>query len=241
VSGTDGTDHERIEELLAGYALSSLSGEDAAETDRLLATHVPTCVSCRRTLLDLTATVADLAFAARPVEPPETLLPRLHRELEPRQRRGPGRWAGAAAGVAVAVVALGLAFSQGLRLDDLEAANARVNEVLQYLQRPGATTDPLVASGDDRRAPMSEVTAPDAGFFYLIATDVPPPPPGAAYGVWLSDGTDSVYAGALAWGPGVHVVKIPFERSGFDRIVVTIEDAGAVPSTPGAAVWEAAA
>ena len=34
-------DHERIDELLAGYVLLSLSGEDAAEADRVLIDHVP--------------------------------------------------------------------------------------------------------------------------------------------------------------------------------------------------------
>ena len=43
-------DHERIEELLAGYVLLALSGEDAIEADRLLSEHVPTCPMCRETL-----------------------------------------------------------------------------------------------------------------------------------------------------------------------------------------------
>jgi len=224
VSTTGGGEHDRIEELLAGYALRSVSGADAAETDRLLATHVPTCLTCRRTLLELTATVADLAFAAPPVAPPETLLPRLHRELEPRGRRRPGRWTGAAAGIAVAVVALGIAFSQGLQLQDLEQRTARMDEVLQYLQRPGVETGRLVPS-DPGGGQMSEVAAPDAGFFYLLVEDVPPPPAGAAYGVWLSDGgsADAVFVGNLPWGPGLHVARVPFDRSGYDRVLVTIE------------------
>jgi len=42
-------DHERIDELLAGYVLLSLSGEDAAEADRILVDHVPSCATCRAT------------------------------------------------------------------------------------------------------------------------------------------------------------------------------------------------
>jgi predicted anti-sigma-YlaC factor YlaD len=73
VEPTDPQEHGRIEELLAGYVLRSLSGEDAVEADRLLSTHVPTCATCRRLLLDLTETAADLAFAVEPIAPPERL------------------------------------------------------------------------------------------------------------------------------------------------------------------------
>ena len=44
------TDHERTQELLAGYVVRSLSGEDAAEADRVLTDHVPGCDECRSTL-----------------------------------------------------------------------------------------------------------------------------------------------------------------------------------------------
>ena len=74
-------DHEQIDELLAGYVLRSLSGEDAARADRLLSEHVPTCARCRATLADFQAIMADLALEAAPLAPPDALLPRLHREL----------------------------------------------------------------------------------------------------------------------------------------------------------------
>ena len=60
-------DHERIDELLAGYVLLSLEGEDAAEADRLLSEHVPGCARCRRTLADFQALSGDLALAAAPL------------------------------------------------------------------------------------------------------------------------------------------------------------------------------
>jgi Anti-sigma-K factor rskA len=232
--------HEHIEELLAGYALRALSGEDAAEADRLLSEHVPGCDRCRATLLAFTDTVADLGLATTPLDPPDTLLPRLHRELEPRTRRPVGRWTGVAAGVAVVVVA-GLALSQGMRALNLQHENELVNEVLSYIQRTGATSDRLEQAETSGSSPMSEVSAPDAGHFYLLGTDVPPPPSGTVYGIWLSDGVEPVFAGEFPWGPGVHVVKVPFDRSRFDRVLVTVEEVGPVPVAPGKPVWEAAA
>jgi Anti-sigma-K factor rskA len=237
---TEPDEHERIEELLAGYALRSLSDEDAVDADRLLSEHVAGCDRCRATLLAFTDTAADLGLATTPLAPPDMLLPRLHRELEPRTGRPVGRWTGVAAGVVV-VVAAGLALSQGMRALDLEQQNEQVNEVLNYFQRPGATSDRLEGAGTAGSAPMSEISAPDAGHFFLLGTDVPAPPPGTAYGIWLSDGLEVVFAGEFPWGPGVHVVKVPFDRSRFDRVLVTIEEAGAPPASPGPAVWEGAA
>lgn len=236
----DPQEHERVEELLAGYTLRALSGPDEDEADRLLSEHVPGCGRCRATLLAFTDTVADLGLTAAPIDPPDVLLPRLHRELEPRGRRPAGRWAGVAAGVAV-VVAAGLAVSQGMRAIDLQQENRLVNEVLAYIQQTGATSDRLEGTETSGSAPMSEVSAPDADHFYVLGTDVPPPPAGMAYGIWLSDGVQPVFAGAFPWGPGVHVVRIPFDRSRFDRVLVTLEEVGSAPEAPGEPVWEAAA
>lgn len=232
--------HDRVEELLAGYALRALSGEDAAEADRVLAEHVPGCDRCRATLFAFTDVTADLALAADPIDPPETLLPRLHRELEPRARRAVGRWAGVAAGVAV-VVASGLTLSQGMRITELRRRNELVNDVLAYIQRTGATSDPLVGAGSFGTGPMSEVSAPDVGHFYLLGTDVPPPPSGTFYGIWLSDGAEPVFVGDFPWGPGVRVVNVPYDRSRFDRVLITVEEVDAAPTAPGPPVWEAAA
>lgn len=233
--------HERIDELMAGYALRSLSGEDATEADRLLSQHVPECARCRETLTAFSDTVADLAFAADPIAPPETLLPRLHRELEPRDRPPVGRWVGVAAGVAVVLVAGGLAVSQVLRAADLEDRNALFAAALRYSQLPGADSSQLVGTDASDPAPVSEVAAPDADHFFLVGTDVPPAPAGSVYGIWLSDGVDAVFAGIFVPGPGVTVVRVPFDRSRFDRVLISLQDADAAPTEPGEALWEAAA
>jgi hypothetical protein len=36
-------------------------------------------------------------------------------------------------------------------------------------------------------------------------------------------------------------VRVPFDRSRFDRVLITLETEGVVPSEPGDALWEAAA
>jgi predicted anti-sigma-YlaC factor YlaD len=59
-------DHDRIEELLAGYVLRSLSGDDAREADRLLSEHVPSCPACRATLNDFQALMGEMAPSRSP-------------------------------------------------------------------------------------------------------------------------------------------------------------------------------
>lgn len=73
--------HEAIEELLAGYALRSLSREDAALTDSLLLDHLPSCAGCRDTLAIFQRIAGDLALAVPAVASPESLLLRLAHEL----------------------------------------------------------------------------------------------------------------------------------------------------------------
>jgi hypothetical protein len=239
---TDPHEADRADELLAGYALRSLSGDDAAEADRLLFEHVPGCARCRETLLAFSDTVADLAFGADRMTPPETLLPRLHRELEPRTARSaPGRWVAVASGVAAILVVGGLTVSLGLRAGDLQTNNDLLGDALAFSQRPDADTAPLVGAEAADPAPVSQITAPEEDHFYLIGGDVPSPPTGLVYGIWLSDGGDPVFAGTFPPGSGMTVVDVPFDRSSFDRVLITLEVEGTVPSTPGEAVWEAAA
>lgn len=238
----DPFDHDHVEELMAGYALRALTGGDAQEAERLLSEHVPGCLRCRRTLLAFSDTVADLALAADPIAPPETLLPRLHRSLEPRGGRRPiGRWVGVAAGLAVVLVAGGLAVSQGLRAGNLQERNQLFAQALRLSQRPDADTEPLTEADATEPAPVSTVSAPDVDHFFLIGSEVPPPPPGTVYGVWLSDGVDAVFAGSFDPLPGVTVVRVPFDPSRFDRVLVTIEASAGVADDPGAVVWEAVA
>ncbi len=238
---TDPHEGDRADELLAGYALRSLSGDDAAEADRLLSEHVPGCIRCRQTLLAFSDTVADLALGVDPVAPPETLLPRLHRELEPRTARlAPGRWVAVASGVAAVLVVGGLTLSLGLRAGNLQTSNDLLGDALAFSQRPDADTARLDTSEPTE---LSAISAPDVDHFFLVGSDLPAAPAGFVYGVWLSDrsGIDAVYAGSFLPASGMTVVRVPFDRFRFDLVFVTLEREGVVPDAPGEVVWEEAA
>ncbi len=240
------TEHDRIEELLAGYALDSLSGEDAREADRLLAEHVPTCPSCRTALAEYRAVAGDLALAAEPVAPPEMLLPRLRRELGSTPRRRPVTVVAAASIVAVVGMA-GLAVTQGIRAANADRQSTLMGEALRLASRPGATTVSMIGPGaaGQSMTPVTEITAPGVEVVYLVCEDVAPPSPDMVYRVWVGSGDAFRYVSDLEPRSGSEptVVELRFDPANVDQIVITEEPADVEPTQPDAAAirWSDAA
>jgi hypothetical protein len=241
-------DHERIDELLTGYALLALSGEDAEEADRLLAEHVPHCPRCRRTLTDLQALTGDLALAAPPLTPPDTLLPALRRSMDEvplagrRVRRGA---LVALAASAVALVALGgLSLVLGNRLSDAETRAGTALEILSVMRSPGALPVSLDPQGETPAwSGMVEVSAPEVRRLYLASDDCPDPAPGKAYQVWLGTSDGFVPFGEM-FRPqgGVVLLELEVDTSRYEEILITEEaigDAPARPNTDGPRWWAA--
>ena len=223
-------DHERIEELLAGYVLRSLSGADAAEADLLLSDHLPGCRMCRDSLDDFQWLSADLAFAAEPLAPPETLLPRLHRELEPQApRRRPMQAFAVAAGVVAVVGLAGLTVTQSIRASN---ADVRADDLANAVG---------LATRDDARmvevGPVQEISAPGEEHFYVTGDDVPAAPAGSVYRVWLvSDGVPTFVGDFLPEG-GTVILKIPFDPANYDDLWISIEPIDAPTEAPSNEEW----
>ena len=232
--------HEAIEELLAGYVLRSLSGEDAERADHLLSDHVPQCPACRDSLAVFQAVTADLALDASPVQPPDTLLPRLHRDLgvQDRRRRPVAIFAVAASVVAVVGFA-GLAVTQNMRVNDTRSRMDDIRSAMDFATRPGASMV-QVDSSDSDTEPITEISHPGTERFYLVGNDVPMPPEGTVYRVWLLSGTQATYATDFVPEPGMMVVELEFDPSQYDRILISVEPAGSTPDTPEIAVWQTA-
>lgn len=232
--------HGAIEELLAGYVLRSLSGEDAARADQLLSDHVPSCPACRDSLAVFQGVTSDLALAAQPLAPPETLLPRLHRDLGAQgSRRRPAAIFAVAASVVAAVGLAGLTVSQGVRANNTQSRMNDIAQAFDFARRPGASmvsVDSSSASMD----PITEISEPGVEECYLVGRDLPSPTPGAVYRVWLISGTAPTFAGEFLPEPDFTVVRLEFDPSAYDRILITVEPAGSVPVTPLDPVWQAA-
>lgn len=226
-------EHEAIEELLAGYVLRGLSGEDAWAADHLLSEHVPTCPACRDTLAVFQSVSADLALDASPMEPPETLLTRLHRDLgAPPKRRRPVAVFAAAAGIVVVVGLAGLTVTQGMRASRFKHQASLVQSALDFSQRPGTSTVPV--------GPVSELTHPGTRAFYVYGNGVPEPAPGMVYRVWLASGTTFTVAGDFAPVDGLVVLRLTFDPSRFDRILICEEPRDGAETAPGTDCWASA-
>lgn len=232
--------HEAIEELLAGYVLRSLSGEDALRADHLLSDHVPHCPACRDSLAMFQGVTADLALAATAIRQPDTLLPRLHRDLgaQDRPRRPVAIFAVAASVVAVVGFA-GLAVTQSMRVNDTRSRMEDIRSAFDFARSPGASMVQVESSNSGTK-PITEISKPGTEHFYLVGSDVPMPPEGTVYRVWLLSGNQATWATDFVPEPGMMVVTLEFDPSLYDRILISVEPAGSPADTPELAVWQTA-
>jgi len=236
-------DHERVEELLAGYVLRALSGPDAEEADRLLSEHVPTCLLCRDALDGLRSVAGELALSPWPMQPPDVVLPRIRRALaeEPaRVRRRPGLMLAAAAGFVAVLGMAGLTVSLGVRTSHVQTQNVLMREALGVASRPDASQ--VALRGDTQpQTPLTEISAPGLERMYLIGTGVPAPTQGRAYQLWLGSGGRFAPIGEMfVPEDGLVILALTVDPSRYDEILITEEPAGTTPAEPtGPRRWSA--
>lgn len=239
-------EHDRIEELLAGYVLLSLTGEDAIEADRLLSEHVPTCPMCRETLAGFQAVSGELALAPDPAAPPDLLLPRIRRGLREtptvrRSRRG-ALFVSVAAGIAVLVALAGLSLSLGNRASKAQTDRARLLDAIGALQHGDANGVSLTsATPSHAGAELIGISGPNLERMYVVGNDVPVPAPGHAYQLWIgANGTLAPIGGMFVPENGVVIVELGIPTgAGYDEIAISEEPVGVHPAKPGQVRWYA--
>jgi len=218
-------DHGTIDELLAGHVLRSLTGADAAEADRLLTDHVPGCIECRTTLEGFRRLSGDMGLAAEPVTPPETLLPRLRRELDAEgARRRPMRVVAVAAGVAAVVGLAGLSLSQNIRANNADVRADSMAEAAVLASRPDAR---MVDVG-----PVQELSAPGEEILYVMGDGVPMPPEGSVYRAWIVSDETPTFVGEFLPDEGWVFLEIPFDPTVHDDLWISVEPADAPTDEP---------
>jgi Anti-sigma-K factor rskA, C-terminal len=236
-------DHVRIQELMAGYVLDGLSGEDAVEADRLLSEHVPSCPLCRDQLAGFQAVAGDLALAVSPAQPPDLLLPRIRRGVaETVRRRRRASLVAVAAGVAAIVGLAGLSVQLGGRVSRTEQQRGQLLAAMEVLQQPGANPVRLESQGQTA-AGLVEVSGPGLQLMYVIGRDVPMPSPGSVYQLWL--GTNGTFVrvedGRFVPEDGLVLLELTVDTARYDEILVTEERMGDAPASPSHAghTWHA--
>lgn len=255
--------HDDIQALLAEYVLDGLTAEDRRQVDA----HVASCPACAAELRELALAFQGIGLAEEPVAPPPHLRARvlesLRGESGPRAKtaapapdpgRSRGGWLALAATTALVLGAS--LFVSVQRSSDLRRALQNADTAYEELQRR------IVQNEQQADLAVSILTAPDMrridleGFDasrdavaraywspakgLLIAADqLPAPPPGRVYQVWLigSASAAPVSAGLLdnpQSGRGMLIVPTPAGVAGDTvTIAVTDEPPGGLPSPTG--------
>lgn len=240
--------HARIDELLAGHALHSLDGDDQHEAERILTEHLPGCERCRNTVEQFRTITADLAFASRPKEPPEMLLPRLRMETlavpvdalgdAPAKRRGSalGSWLAAAASLVLIGLILWNAFLH-VRLGQLTGRQQDITRATTVINQPDARR--VTLDSFHKRAPV--LMGYREAQVALFGSDIEAPAKGNVYRVWVArDNRAYTRVGDFVPHDGVVALVFTFDARKYDRILITEEPEGHLgPRPAGMRQWVA--
>jgi len=197
--------HEQFADELALYALNELQGSDLQEFEQ----HLETCASCRRELQAMRADLGLLGLSVVGPKPPARSKERLMRAIaaEPRGASAPaavqpaGRrnfwlmWIPAAIALAVIVFAITLRQSnQQLndqiaelrnRYNDEKIQLAQAQENMRLLLAPDAVHVLLTPPKAGKQPNATAIVSPSQNRMTLMATNLPPVPPGKAYELWV--------------------------------------------------------
>ena len=223
--------HSEYEELAAGYVLRALEPDD----EHTFQEHLGGCPVCEANVRELEAVAGELAYAAPPVEPPDSLWAGIRRQVRPEAARRPAIPAvpAAAAGgprlrllpalaTAAAVLLLVVLSLWNLNLRDQNAAyRARVAALEQAAQLANDPTASLVALEGDAgaagaRATVICATRQDKGV--LLVQDLPPIQRNRVYELWRLPGGDAdkaektlVFVPLRRQGPQALKFKMPIQ------------------------------
>ena len=218
---------DRVDELIAGHALGSLSPEDERELEK----HLRRSPDAREQLTALQEAAASLAYAVDTPAPPPALRDRILAETKSREptnvvplrRRvvvpALAAVAAAAAGVAIGLGVWGSSLSDSL--DDERSAAARQDEVLALFAQQDSSRFPLTGAN-------GTLVVADDGQAGLVLSGFEAAPAGKTYQAWVIEGDKPVPAGLFHGGSSESVVALTKPVPDGATVAVTVEPAGGV-------------
>lgn len=211
-----------MHDLAAAYVLDALDADERAAFER----HLRSCVECQAEVAQLSPAAEALAVDVEPVQPPDALRERILADARrgghvvPFRRRAPvvlGAVASVAA-VAAAVWAVSLSHS----LDRERSARASEQAALAIAGNPQATRAALTR-GALYVAPSGRAA---------LVTDLPSPPSGKVYEVWVVDGGAPQPVGLYEGRTAVLDGRV----AASSKVAVTVEPAGGSEAPTGPTV-----
>lgn len=235
------TDHERIEELLAGAALDALDPADERELARLRAAHGAGCAQCRDLERELAEVAGLLAFSLDPVPADRTVAERVlvaagaggtsaprdpasasTDDLAARRvrrdaptRRGWSALVAVAAALAVVVVVVATVVRPSVEVTRAQA--------VQTIVRFDA------ADGVDGTLTMAYTPGEPGAVFW--GTDLPDPGEGSVYEIWMIDDGTPISGGCGSPVEGRLALYVDVEVGSTEQMAVTVEPE-ACPAAP---------
>jgi anti-sigma-K factor RskA len=229
--------HSEFEELAAGYVLGALEPDD----EHVFQQHLGGCPVCEANVRELEAVVGELAYAAPPVDPPDTLWAGIWREIRPEAARrtalpaAPGAPAGtvgrrqrllaalAAAAAIVLVVVLSL-WNLNLRDQNVVYRDrlAALERATQLANDPTASLVTLEDQPGTTGAQATVIASSRQDRGVLLVQNLPPLQRNRVYELW------GVPAGDIAKAEKA-LVFVPLRRQGTQALQFE------VPIQPGTA------
>jgi anti-sigma-K factor RskA len=232
---TQGPDHELLVDSVGAYLLGAL---EAGECERFEA-HLSACALCRAEVAELRVAADALPVSVPLVAPPPALKGRImeivnseaellaaagQRADEPAGARAPRRDRRSLGGLLMrpgVALACALVLLAGGGLAGVLLTGEDTRTVVASTQAPGAEVELRIR--DDGST--------------LVARDMPAPPSGSIYQVWLKRPGKDPEPTSVLWstrGDGSAEVAVPGSLEGVEAVLVTVEPAGGSvrPSTP---------
>jgi anti-sigma-K factor RskA len=225
-----GPGHEHWSDATGAYVLGALDDTERAAFEE----HLAGCPACREEVDELMPAVRALPVSVDPVDPPPALRARIMAEVEreasllaaagpeadrPHRRRRLSLRVPRLVPAAVAAALLVVGVAIGVGVTQLRGAPERT-VAAQVSGAPGATVQ-LELNGEEGR---------------LMARDLPAPPSGRVYQVWLKRDGHAPEPTAALFVPsrdGTATASVPGSLEGVDQVMVTDEPDGGSPQPTG--------